>query len=242
MRKNVFVAGATGAIGSPLVRLLISRGYRVFALTRKEERSASLWDLGAVPVVADALDSARMVQVFRAIRPDAVVHQLTDLPVGLDPSKMEEAVRRNAHIRREGTANLVKAALSTGVVPFVAQSIAWAYKAGKEPHAEDSPFDLDAQGLRAVSVGGVMALERAVLDASALQGCVLRYGQIYGPGTGSENAGDKASPLHVEAAAWAAVLALEKGAIGAYNVAEINPNVKTNKAHNELGWHESMRV
>jgi nucleoside-diphosphate-sugar epimerase len=131
---------------------------------------------------------------------------------------MEEAVRRNAHIRKQGTANLLEAVLSVGVRPFIAQSIAWAYRSGAAPHAEDDPLDSDAQGARAISVGGIAALEQAVLCTPGLRGCVLRYGQIYGPGTGSADAAGKPMPLHVEAAAWAAVLALEKGATGAYGV------------------------
>lgn len=128
-----------------------------------------------------------------------VVHQLTDLPPKLDPSRMAEATGRNARIRDEGTRNLVAAALAAGVRRMIAQSIAFAYADGPLPHNEDDPLDLGAQGSRGVSVGGVVSLERQVLEAS-MEGIVLRYGRLYGPGTGADaSAGPGA--LHVDAAA-----------------------------------------
>jgi nucleoside-diphosphate-sugar epimerase len=239
---NVFLAGATGAIGTPLLQILVTRGHRVFAMTRKQDRSDDLWDRRAIPVVVDVFDKHRLEAAFDAIRPDAIIHQLTDLPHGLEASQMGEALRRNAHLRQVGTANLADAALAVGTERLIAQSIAWAYKAGGEPHTEDAPLDIGATGLRGISIKGVAALEHAVLGAPGLQGCVLRYGHIHGPGTGSgETAGDEVS-LHVEAAAWAAVLALEKGASGAFNVAEPNGQVSTHRIERELGWHASMRV
>jgi nucleoside-diphosphate-sugar epimerase len=175
-------------------------------------------------------------------RPDVIVHQLTDLPRNLDPAQMEAAIKRNAHIRTTGTANLVAAAAQAGVRHVVAQSIAWAYRTGPEPHGEDDPLDSEATGARAISVGGVIALENAVLRTPGIDGCVLRYGQIYGPGTGSDDASGKTMPLHVEAAAWAALLAVENSAIGIFNVAEPNPHVSSEKAARELGWNADARV
>jgi len=89
--------------------------------------------------------------------------------------------------------------------------------------------------LCAISVGGIVALERAVLDAP-LEGIVLRYGQLYGPDTGTD-APAGASPVHVDAAARAALLAVDRGARGVYNIAEPNPHVSTDKARSELGWN-----
>jgi len=170
-----------------------------------------------------------------------VIHQLTDLPYGLAPAQMAQAAARNARVRDEGTRKLVAAAIAAGCTRMVAQSIAWAYAPGPRPYREDSPLDLDAEGQRGVSVGGVAALEQAVLGTAALRGSVLRYGQLYGPGTGSaEPAG--ASPLHVEAAAWAALLALQKSAIGIFNVSADNPDVSNEKARRELGWQPALRL
>ncbi|MDH0867353.1 NAD(P)-dependent oxidoreductase [Mitsuaria sp. GD03876] len=241
MTKNVFLAGATGAIGRPLVRLLVRDGCRVFGLTRSPDRAADLWRAGAIPVIADVFDAAALTAAMRAIKPDVVVHQLTDLPANLDPSAMAEAVQRNARIRREGSAHLVAAANAAGVRHLVAQSIAWAYAPGGEPWDEEAPLDAHAQGARSISVGGVIALERCVLKDTAGAGCVLRYGQLYGPGTGSESPRDKAMPLHVEAAAWAALLAVRQGGTGAFNVAEPNPSLVVERIR-ALGWSPDLRL
>ncbi|HET6598890.1 MAG TPA: NAD-dependent epimerase/dehydratase family protein, partial [Burkholderiaceae bacterium] len=197
---------------------------------------------GAIPVVVDVFDAPTLGLVFRAVKPDAVIHQLTDLATMREPGRLDDALRRNAEIRTIGTANLVKAAVSAGVERMVAQSLGWAYRPGTEPHAEQTPLDLHAAGARGITVAGVAALEHWVLDTPGLHGSVLRYGQIYGPGTGNDSASGNAWPLHVEAAAWAAVLALEKQAVGAFNVAEPNDHINTEKIRRELGWHESLRV
>jgi nucleoside-diphosphate-sugar epimerase len=115
MTRTLFVAGATGAIGARLTPLLTSRGYRVIGLTRAAEKVPALLAQGAVPVVGNVFDTPTLTQIVKAARPDAVIHMLTDLPPGLDPSKMEEAVARNSRIRSEGTASLVAAARAAGV-------------------------------------------------------------------------------------------------------------------------------
>ena len=239
---NVFLAGATGAIGRPSIGILVARGHRVFAATRRAERCQRLWDAGAVPVVLDVLEAAPVALALRAVRPDAVLHQLTDLALIATPGQREESLKRNAHLRKVGTANLVAAAVSAGVGCCVAQSIAWMYRPGGEPHDEDDPLDLPAPGLRGITVEGVVALEDSVLRTPGLCGCVLRYGQLYGPGTLSDHAGTELPAVHVEAAAWAAVLALEQQAAGAYNVAEPNGYAQTDKVRRELGWNESLRA
>ena len=137
-----------------------------------------------------------------ATRPDAVIHQLTDLAAMREPGRLDDALHRNAELRKTGTANLVTAARGAGVERMVAQSIGWIYRAGTEPHDEDAPLDVGAAGTLGVSVAGVVALEHAVLATPGLRGCVLRYGQLYGPGTGNADARSVELPLHVEAAAW----------------------------------------
>lgn len=200
MAHKVLVAGATGAIGAALTPLLIEAAYEVFGSTRRAERAKQLEVSGVVPVVVDVFDTNALRDALRFIARHSVIHQLTDLSAGLDPARMAEAVRNNARIRDEGTRNLIAAAIAAGSDRLIAQSIAWAYRPGATPYDETSPLDVDAEGARGISVRGAAALERQVLEAAPLNGTVLRYGQIYGPGTGAD-APKGSSPLHVEAAA-----------------------------------------
>jgi nucleoside-diphosphate-sugar epimerase len=239
---NLFVAGATGAIGRPSIKILVKRGHRVFAMTRSADLQQGLWEAGAIPVVQDAFDAEGLTQKMRAIKPEAVIHQLTDLALLHEPNKLQEALERNTRLRKIGTANLVAASVAAGVPHIVAQSIAWFYRPGPEPHLEQAPLDVDARPPLGTSVEGVVALERSVLETPGVLGCVLRYGQIYGPATGSDQANGSQVPLHVEAAAWACVLAVEQRAAGVYNVADANPHVSTAKVRRELGWTEGLRA
>lgn len=240
MGNRIFLAGASGAIGRRLVPQLVAAGHRVTAATRQAAKAEDLRALGADPVVVDVFDADGLRAAVVAAKPEIVIHQLTDLPAGLDPSKMAEAIARNARIRDEGTRNLVEAAKAANAKRLIAQSIAWAYAAGAEPHAETDPLDGGAEGGRAVSVGGVIALEGHVLGASPITGIVLRYGHLYGPGTGAEVAAEPA--VHVDAAAYAALLAVERGVQGAFNVAEPNSHIMTDKAVRELGWQAGFRL
>lgn len=241
MGRRVFLAGAGGAIGRRLVPLLRDAGHEVFGTTRSAARAEALRAASVTPVVVDAFDAPALAQALAAARPEIVIHQLTDLPPGVEPSRMAAAVAGNALIRREGTRNLVAAALASGARRFIAQSIAWVYAPGTQPWSEDDPLDLRAEGARAVTVGGVAELERLTLTSPPLEGIVLRYGQFYGPGTGKDEAAG-AMPLHVDAAAHAALLAIEHGRPGIYNVAEDNAAVATAKARRELGWDPAFRL
>ncbi|WP_027060058.1 NAD-dependent epimerase/dehydratase family protein [Mesorhizobium loti] len=240
MGHRIFLAGASGAIGQRLIPQLLAAGHEVMGTTRSVEKAEKLLALGVEPFVVDVFNADALSRAMVAVRPDIVVHQLTDLPAGLDPSRMGEAIVRNARIRNEGTCNLVAAAVASSVRRMVAQSIAWAYAPGPEPHGEGDPLDGGASGNRGISVGGVIALENSVLNAP-LAGIVLRYGQLYGPGTRT-HAPAGASPVHVDAAAYAALLALDKGAPGIFNVAESNQAVSTQKAVGELGWRADFRL
>jgi nucleoside-diphosphate-sugar epimerase len=166
---------------------------------------------------------------------------LTDLSGGFDPAHAKETRARNAHIRREGTANLIRAALSAGARRMVAQSIAWMYCAGKAPYRESDPLLCGAEGDTAVSLAGVKALETQVLNTPGLEGVVLRYGALYGPRTGS-HVSHGASSVHVDAAAYAAMLAGERGAPGIYNIAEPGGEADSAKAQRELGWSADFRL
>lgn len=235
--RTIFVAGATGAIGARLTPLLVSRGHRVFGLTRSPEKKARLWAQGAVPVVGDVYDTTHLTAMMRATRPDVVIHMLTDLPPNMEPGLMAEAIPRNARIRREGTASLIAAARAADVKYMVAESIAWVYAPGNRPYSEESPLDISAEGSRGISVGGAVALEQGVLNTPGLNGAVLRFGQLYGPGTHSKDATGKTLPLHVDSAALATLLAVEARCSGIFNIVEPNDEVVADKAQRELGWN-----
>ena len=225
MGCRIFLAGATGAIGRRLTPLLLDAGHQVAGTTRSAAKAEELRALGAEPIVVDVFDAAALARAVAGVGPEIVIHQLTDLPKGLEPRLMAEATVRNARVREEGTRNLVEAAIAAGARRLVAQSIAWMYAPGPEPHGEDDPLDRAADGPRAATVRGVIALESSVLNARSLAGVVLRG----------------ASPLHVDAAAYAALLALDRGT-GAFNVAEPNGYIATDKARTELGWDAGFRL
>jgi nucleoside-diphosphate-sugar epimerase len=237
---RIFLAGAAGAIGKRLVPLLLDAGHHVVGTTRSTSKADALRTVGVEPVVVDVFDAPALSRAVCAARPDIVVHQLTDLPPGLDPTRMAEGTRRNARMRREGTRNLVAAALAAGVHRLAAQSIAWMYAPGREPHGEDDPLDVHAEGTRAVTADGVVTLERLTVASPPIDGVVLRYGHLYGPGTGADAA--EMPSLHVDAAAWAALLVIEKARRGIYNIAEANGYLSTDKARRELGFDPSFRL
>ena len=241
MGYRVFLAGASGAIGRRLTPLLHGAGHYVCGSTRSEANAGALRALGADPVVVDVFDASALSRAVASARPDVVIHQLTDLPKDLDPREMGAAIVRTARIRSEGTRNLVRATIAAGAHRLVAQSIAWAYAPGAEPHAETDPLDTGAEGENGINMQGVIALEDLTLKSPPLAGVVLRYGQLYGPGTASDRPSNSA-PIHVDAAAYAALLAIDHGDPGIYNIAESNRHVATEKARAELGWTPDFRL
>ncbi len=232
MRGRIFIAGATGAVGRPLSRLLVGDGWQVLGTTRKPERAAELRALGVEPVIVDVFDADALRAELLAARPDVVIHQLTDLPPGLDPKQMEAGRARNARIREEGTRNLVAAAVACGAKRMIAQSIGFAYAPGPTPYREDAPLDPAARA--------VASLEQQVLD-SPMVGIVLRYGRFYGPRTGFDNPA-AGGAVHVDAAADAARRAVTHGAKGLYNIAEPSDALSSAKANAELAWVADFRI
>ena len=230
---KVFLAGATGVVGRRLTVLLRQAGHEVAGTTRSEAKAAALRAIGAVPVLVDAYDADKLKLAVYAVQPDVIIHQLTDLPQAIDPKTLPQALEANARLRIAGTRNLVDAALTNNVPRVIAQSIAFAYAPGQGPLAEEHPID-PAQT-------GVMALERAVTGTHGIDGVVLRYGRFYGPGTWTDQP-NGAAPLHVDAAAQAALLALSKGRPGIYNIAEDDGAVSSEKARRELGFDASFRM
>jgi nucleoside-diphosphate-sugar epimerase len=173
---RVFLAGATGVIGLPLTRFLIEAGHSVAGMTRTSSKAALIRDLGARPVVCDVYDAAGLTRAVVDFAPDAVIHELTDLPD--DISQLRDASANNARIRRDGTRNLLAAAKAAGATRFIAQSVAW---------------DLSGDGGAAKQ-----ELETAVLGAD---GIVVRYGMFYGPGTYHEHDRPERPRIHVDEAA-----------------------------------------
>jgi nucleoside-diphosphate-sugar epimerase len=236
---RIFVAGATGAIGRRLVPMLVAAGHNVTGTTRTSARSTAIGDMGAVPAILDAFDRDAVLRAVAAAQPEIVIHQLTDLPQAFDAAALAAASAGNARLRKEGTRNLVDAALAAGVRRFIAQSIAFVYAPGPQPHGEDDP--LDGSAAQATSVAGVRALEEAVTGTTGLAGIVLRYGRLYGPGTWRDTPGQPPA-VHVDATAMAAVLAVTKGAPGIYNIADEDGAVAIDKARRELGFDPAFRI
>lgn len=123
---TVFVAGASGVVGRTLIPLLAGKGWRVVGLTRDAQKQSLISKLGAEPVIADVFDKVALSRLVEAAKPQVIIHQLTDLPPGLNPIRMAEATKRNARIRDEGTRNIVEIAIKYGVERFIAQSVAFA--------------------------------------------------------------------------------------------------------------------
>jgi nucleoside-diphosphate-sugar epimerase len=242
MKMRLFVAGATGAIGRQLVPRLVEAGHEVHGMTRSESKRAMLYELGAVPVVADALDPDQVAQAVARARPDVIVHQLTAIPPLLDLRHFDRDLAPTNRLRTEGTDHLLSAGQAVGVQRFVAQSNIIAYaRTGGPVKSEEDPVDpTPAREMRAM-VAAIRHLEEAVLDARWTEGIVLRYGGFYGPGTslapGAEqvelvrrrkfplvgDGGGVWSFIHVADAAEATVAAVERGSRGIYNVVDDDP-------------------
>jgi nucleoside-diphosphate-sugar epimerase len=239
---KVFVAGATGAIGRQLVPRLVAAGHEVHGMTRSEDKRALLRELGAVPVVADALDPDQVARAVAEARPEVIVHQLTDL-TGVERFTASAAVPTN-RLRTDGTDHLLSAGHAVGVRRFVAQGVATfgAYARNGGPvKSEEDPLDPEPPKDMREALAALRHLEAAVLGADWTEGIVLRYGAFYGPGTslalGSEQfelvrkrkfplVGDGAgvwSFIHVADAAEATLAAIEHGSRGVYNVVDDDP-------------------
>jgi nucleoside-diphosphate-sugar epimerase len=238
---RVFLAGASGVIGRRLCVLLRKAGHDVVGTTRSEVNAAALRTLGVTPAILDAYDAKAVLAAMAAAIPDVLIHQLTDLPDAIDPARLQQMRQANARLRCEGTRNLVNACEVLKVRRVIAQSIAWVYAPGMKPYREGDALDLNPVGGDSVTIGGVVALEEAVTQTPGIDGLVLRYGRLYGPGTWTQKP-QGAAPLHIDAAAQAALLALTRGAPGIYNVAEDDGEIDSGKARRELGFDPAFRI
>lgn len=235
---KIFLAGGSGAIGRRLVPMLVEAGHEVVAMTRAPERAASLEAMGAAPVVCDVFDVARLGELVTRAEPDTIIHQLTAFGA-TDADPLAATIR----VRIEGTRNLVQAALAAGAKRFVAQSISFICSpAGGGLTDEATPLYLDAPDAIRPLAEAVAELERQTLQTNGLEGVVLRYGWFYGPGTNydpvdgsiprsvrkgrSPIVGDGAgtySFIHVEDAARATIVALDRAQPGIYNIVDDEP-------------------
>jgi len=234
---RIFVAGAAGAIGRQLVPQLLDAGHSVVGTTRDPRRAEWLRANGAEAALLDVYDRAAVLGAMSAARPDVVIHQLTDLASGFAP----EQLRANARLRQLGTRHLVEAMSAAGVRRLIAQSGAWLYRPGAEPHTEDHPLrDLTAAPDDPV-LPGILELERLVLRTDDIEGIVLRYGLLYGPGTGRDGPSPAdAAWVNVVDAARAAALAVD-APLGIYNVVDDGGSVSNARARRTLGWAPSAR-
>ena len=238
---RVFVAGATGAIGKQLMPRLVEAGHEVHGMTRSESKQAMLFELGAVPVVADALDPDQVAEAVGRARPEVIVHQLTAIGA-LDMRHFDRDFALTNRLRIEGTDHLLSAGQAVGVRRFVAQSNAAVYaRTGAAVKSEEDPFDPSPAREFRENLAAIRHLEEAVLGARWTEGIALRYGWFYGPGTslapGAEqfemvrrrkfplvgDGGAVWSFIHIADAAEATVAAIERGTRGIYNVVDDDP-------------------
>jgi nucleoside-diphosphate-sugar epimerase len=235
MMMRVFVAGATGAIGKQLVSRLVAGGHEVHGMTRTESKQGMLRELGAVPVVADALDPDQVAAAVGKAEPDVIVHQLTAL-AGEGMRGLKRRIAMTNRLRSEGTDHLLAAGQAVGVRRFVAQSNYGLYaRTGGPVKSEEDPLDTTPPRRQREAAAAIYHLEEAVLDASWTEGIVLRYGAFYGPGTGMDewfrkrrfplvgDGGGVWSWIHIADPAEATVAAVEHGTRGIYNVVDDDP-------------------
>lgn len=240
---KVLIAGATGAIGRPLVQCLNQNRHTVFALARSPASSRAVTELGAEPVAADALDPASVKAAITRVRPDAVINELTSLPRNYTPAEMRAAAERDRKVRTEGNANLLAALRDAGVRRYLLQSGGYWYAPGTGLADENAPFAFDASPAVAAGARRYADLEAAAAGTSNVEFVGLRYGFFYGPGTWFSGDGDMGeqvrqhevpvigggegvwSWVHIDDAAAATAAALECPP-GIYNVVDGDPTAQ----------------
>jgi 2-alkyl-3-oxoalkanoate reductase len=235
---RVFVAGAGGAIGRPLVRQLVGRGHEVFATTRKREKLAELTALGAEAIVMDGLDAESVGEAVARAEPEVIVHQMTALAGAFDLKHFDDTFATTNELRTRGTEHLLAAADAIGVRRLVAQGYAGWPNLGQIGRltTEEDPFNPDVPTDMRRTLDGLRRQEDLVTSAP-LDGVVLRFGSFYGPGATDEMVelmrkrkvplvGDGTgvwSWIHVDDAAAATVAAVEARATGVFNVVDDDP-------------------
>ncbi|MEH2172287.1 NAD-dependent epimerase/dehydratase family protein [Nostoc sp.] len=246
---KIFVAGATGAIGRPLITQLLAQGHEVVALTRSLEKAQTLAEQGVELAIrqslrfaiADVFDADAVKAAITRTQPEVVIEQLTSLPKTYTNESMSAASALNTRIRREGGSNVLAAAQAAGVRRYLRQSIAFWAIPGAGLADEETPLAFDASPAVAADAHIVTEIERHLLETPNLEGIALRYGFLYGPGTWFAPDGDVAqqvrqqqfpivgngegvwSWIHIEDAAIATVAAAERGNPGIYLITDDQP-------------------
>jgi len=185
---KVFVAGASGAIGRPLVAALFAARHEVIGMASRDEGPKALRERGAEGVVLNALDAAAVRDQLARILPDVIIDELTSLPKRYTPEEMRRAAPRDRQLRLEGGGNLHRAELQMGVKRYIVQSTGFFYGRGEGPASEEDPLAFDATPGVAGSVATYSKLEARVFGSPGMEGVALRYGFFYGPGDISRSA------------------------------------------------------
>jgi nucleoside-diphosphate-sugar epimerase len=242
---NVFVAGATGAIGKQLLPMLVEDGHEVTGMTRTAAKAEAIRAMGAEPAVADALDPESVAQVVAQAEPDAVIHELTTIDTSALGRSIDKMFAQTNRLRTAGTDHLLTAAKAAGARRFIVQSFAgWpSERVGGPIKTEEDPLQEHPPKTVSESLAAIKYLERTVTGASGIEGLVLRYGGFYGPGTSIAVNPDGAqvemirkrrvpvigdgagiwSMVHIRDAAAATAAALDRGEPGLYNIVDDDP-------------------
>lgn len=241
---RIFIAGATGTLGRRLVPLLVAAGHDVIGTTRKDANLRRLNDQGAEAVIMDGRDAAGVQAAVTDAKPDVVVHQLTALSsMTGNPKKFDVEFAETNRLRTEGTDTLLAAARAVGARRFIAQSYtSWPNeRRGSWVKAEDDPLTDDPGKEARRSIRAIQYVEKAVTEATDLDGLVMRYGAFYGPDTSMSRTGSMAdmirkrrfpvvgggtgvwSFVHIDDAAVVTALAVDSGAPGIYNIVDDEP-------------------
>jgi nucleoside-diphosphate-sugar epimerase len=244
---KILVAGASGAMGQALVPLLVAAGHDVVGMVQRPRSTEMVRALGAEARTTDALDAAAVLDCFREVRPEVVIHQATAIPRTLDMRHFDREFALTNLLRTEGTRNLLAAALDVGATHFIAQSFAgWTYGhsangSKTKLKTEEDAFDPAPPAKMRSTLDALKSLERAVLSETRITGTVLRYGGFYGPHTSIGKDGSMVqavrrrklplvgegagvwSFVHIDDAASATAMAVQAGRSGVYNVVDDEP-------------------
>jgi 2-alkyl-3-oxoalkanoate reductase len=239
---RVFVAGATGAVGSRLTRLLVSSGHSVVGLTHTAAKAKAIERAGVEAAVADALNRAAFVAAVTRAKPDVIVHEMTSISAASELRHFDRSFAATNRLRSQGLDNLLAAAKQAGTQRVIAQSFCgWPYARAAGPiKSEDDPLDPDPPRVMRRTLAAIRYLENTLMVAPGMAGLVLRYGALYGRGTGLfdgplvDRLRRRAVPLigdgngwwsflHIDDAAAATAIAVERGAPGIYNIVDDEP-------------------
>lgn len=239
---RVLIAGATGALGSRLVSLLVRAGHRVTGVTRTSAKAAEIERAGATPAIVDALDRRLVRDLVLEARPEVVIHEMTALANASDLTHFDRSFAMTNRLRTEGLDHLLAAARESGARRVIAQSFCgWPYaRTGGPIKTEEEPLDPNPPREFRKTLDAIRHLENAVAGAAEFEGLVLRYGAFYGPRSGLfdgpmvdqlrrrrvpliGDGGGWWSFLHLDDAAAATALAVVKGAPGLYNIVDDDP-------------------